>query len=96
MQTTKEPRSASDRRPDIRATGRREMMTYELDDIEKAALFSTVIQRARADLNEGRPLTEMRQETQCADCFAWVKRDDPHTCKQQIRRNQRQGANDAR
>jgi hypothetical protein len=33
------------------------MMTYELDDIEKEALLNTVITRARADLNDGRPLT---------------------------------------
>lgn len=37
------------------------MMTYELDDTEKAALLNQVADRARADLNEGKPLTEMRQ-----------------------------------
>jgi hypothetical protein len=37
------------------------MMTYELDDIEKAALLNKVVDRARADLNDGRPLTEMRR-----------------------------------
>jgi hypothetical protein len=35
------------------------MMIYELDDIEKRALLDTVIDRARADLNDGQPLTEM-------------------------------------
>jgi hypothetical protein len=28
-------------------------------------------------------------KVQCADCFAWIRRDESHTCKQQIRRNQR-------
>lgn len=37
------------------------MMTYELDEVEKRVLLSEVIDRARADLNEGRPLTEMGQ-----------------------------------
>lgn len=38
------------------------MMTYELDDIEKRALLTAVVDRARADLNDGKPLTEMRPE----------------------------------
>lgn len=29
-------------------------------------------------------------KVQCADCFAWIKRDESHTCKQQIRRNQKE------
>jgi hypothetical protein len=37
------------------------MMIYELDDIEKGILLDKVLERARADLNDGRPLTEMRQ-----------------------------------
>lgn len=37
------------------------MMTYELDDIEKRALMGEVVDRARADLNDGKPLTEMRE-----------------------------------
>jgi hypothetical protein len=37
------------------------MMTYELDDVEKQALMDKVVERARAELNDGRPLTEMRQ-----------------------------------
>jgi hypothetical protein len=40
-------------------------MTYELDEIEKralmGALMGVVVDRARADLNDGRPLTEMRE-----------------------------------
>jgi hypothetical protein len=28
-------------------------------------------------------------KVQCADCFAWIKRDENHTCKAQIRRNQK-------
>lgn len=36
------------------------MMLYELDDIEKRALMESVVDRARADLNDGRPLMEMR------------------------------------
>jgi len=34
-------------------------MTYELDDVEKRALMGKVAERARADLNDGRPLTEL-------------------------------------
>lgn len=37
------------------------MMTYELDGVEKRALMGLVVDRARADLNDGRPLTEMGQ-----------------------------------
>jgi hypothetical protein len=29
-------------------------------------------------------------KVQCADCWQWIKRDENHTCKQQMRRNQRQ------
>jgi hypothetical protein len=36
------------------------MMLYELDDIEKQALMDQVVSRARADLNDGRPLTLLR------------------------------------
>jgi hypothetical protein len=36
-------------------------MTYELDDIEKHAPMGVVVDRARADLNDGRPLTETRE-----------------------------------
>lgn len=36
------------------------MRVSELDDIEKEVLLGGVIQRARADLNDGRPLMEMR------------------------------------
>ena len=32
---------------------------------------------------------EITSKVQCADCWAWIDRDKPHTCKQQIRRNQR-------
>src|SRR5215213_874558 len=42
---------------------RREMVD-ELNDTEKEALLGTVIDRARADLNDGRPLTEMRRDTE--------------------------------
>jgi hypothetical protein len=35
-------------------------MTTMLTDNEKAALLDSVIQRVRADLNDGKPLTEMR------------------------------------
>lgn len=34
-------------------------MLYELDEVEKAGLLDTVVRRARMDLNDGRPLTEM-------------------------------------
>jgi hypothetical protein len=50
-------------------------MLYELDDIERRALMNMVVDRARADLNEGRPLTEMKvrpgekvQTWWCEDC----------------------------
>jgi hypothetical protein len=36
------------------------MRISELDDIEKEALLGSVVDRARADLNEGKLLTEMR------------------------------------
>jgi hypothetical protein len=36
------------------------MILYELDKTEKEVLLSGVLERARADLNNGRPLTEMR------------------------------------
>ena len=38
------------------------MMLYELDDIEKSALMGSVVGRARADLNDGEPLTEMKAD----------------------------------
>lgn len=38
------------------------MVLYELDDIEKEALLNVVVDRARAALNDGRPLTEMRAQ----------------------------------
>lgn len=40
------------------------MMLYELDDTEKEALLGAVIDRVRADLNDGKPLTE-EQEKPC-------------------------------
>lgn len=61
-------------------------MTYELDDIESLcdvvavsrALSDMVVARARADLNDGRPLTEMRQRPGekvekfwCKGCEDW-------------------------
>lgn len=35
------------------------MRVSELDDIEKAVLLGAVVNRARADLNDGQPLTQM-------------------------------------
>jgi len=43
----------------------------------------------------GKRVEEWRQQiegiangkVQCADCLAWIKRDENHTCKQQVRRN---------
>jgi hypothetical protein len=61
-------------------------MTYELDDIESLcdvvavsrALSDMLVARARADLNDGRPLTEMRQRPGekvekfwCKGCEDW-------------------------
>lgn len=37
------------------------MMVYELDDAEKDLLMQMAVDRARADLNDGKPLTEMRR-----------------------------------
>jgi hypothetical protein len=55
------------------------MMVYELDKVEKDALMGTVVERARADLNDGRPLTEMQeprpgervQTFWCEGCRDW-------------------------
>jgi hypothetical protein len=56
----------------------RTIMTHELDDIEKRALSDMVVARARADPNDGRPLTEMRQRPGekvekfwCKGCEDW-------------------------
>lgn len=53
-------------------------MLYELDDVEKQALLGAVIDRARADLDGGQPLTEMSsrpgervQEFWCDGCRVW-------------------------
>lgn len=43
------------------------MMLYELDDLEKRALMGVVVDRARADLNDGKPLVEMAHKSNC-DC----------------------------
>lgn len=40
------------------------MTTHQLNDTEKRALLDAVVDRARADLNDGRPLTEMREAQQ--------------------------------
>lgn len=40
------------------------MRVSELDDIEKEVLLGRVVERIRADLNYGRPLTEMRAEVE--------------------------------
>ena len=42
------------------------MMIYELDDIEAGALLDMVVDRA-ADLNDGKPLTEMQREQRSMD-----------------------------
>lgn len=54
------------------------MMLYELDDIEKAVALGKVVECTRADLNDGRPLTEMRQRPGekiqkfwCEGCQDW-------------------------
>lgn len=51
------------------------MMLYELDKIERQALLGEAVERARADLNDGCPLTEMGprpgeriQTWFCEDC----------------------------
>lgn len=56
------------------------MRVSELDDIEKRALLGQVIDRARADLNNGQPLTEMTarpgervQRFWCNGCRMWHK-----------------------
>lgn len=35
------------------------------------------------------PEGEQEREVQCADCLTWFKPDTNHTCRQQVRRNQR-------
>lgn len=54
------------------------MMIYELDDIEKDVLMRTVVTRARADLNNGKALTQARtrpgekiQTWWCDGCETW-------------------------
>jgi hypothetical protein len=32
---------------------------------------------------------EKQDKVQCADCWQWIKRDENHTCWQQVRRNRR-------
>lgn len=53
-------------------------MLYELDEVEKRALLGAVVERARADLNDGQPLTEMSprpgervQRFWCEGCRTW-------------------------
>lgn len=54
------------------------MRISELDEVEKQALLGVVIDRARADLNDGQPLTEMSsrpgervQKFWCDGCKSW-------------------------
>lgn len=54
------------------------MMLYELDGVEKDALLDAVVRRARADLNYGKPLTEIKQRPgekvqrwYCVGCNEW-------------------------
>lgn len=54
------------------------MMLYELDEVEQEVLVGMVVNRARADLNDGQPLTEMSarpgdlvQRFWCRECRAW-------------------------
>lgn len=56
------------------------MRVSELDEVEKRVLLGVVIDRARADLNGGQPLTEMSarpgdlvQRFWCRECRAWHK-----------------------
>lgn len=66
------------------------MRLSELDDIEKEVLLGEVVERARADLNDGRPLTETRiTEQRCGDCMAVIDPDKSHTCRKQINRNRK-------
>lgn len=51
-------------------------MLYELDDVEKRALMESVVDRARADLNDGRPLTEMRAERLECICHKFIRLHD--------------------
>lgn len=67
------------------------MRVSELDDIEKKVLLGAVVKRARADLNDGRPLTEMRTEQRCGDCMAVIDPGKSHTCRKQISRNRKAG-----
>jgi hypothetical protein len=33
---------------------------------------------------------ERNDKVQCADYWQWIKRDENHTCRQQVRRDQKQ------
>jgi hypothetical protein len=56
------------------------MRISELDDTEKRALLESVVDRARADLSDGRPLTQMQprpgeriQEWWCQESRTWYR-----------------------
>lgn len=42
------------------------------------------VERWRQDVKEME-----RRPVQCADCLTWIDRDKPHTCRPQVRRNQK-------
>lgn len=53
-------------------------MVYELDETEKPQLLSVVVDRPRADLNDGNPLSQMKprpgekiQKFWCEGCEEW-------------------------
>jgi len=41
-------------------------------------------------VEQWRQQVKANEMVQCADCFAWISRDELHTCKQQIRRNRKE------
>jgi hypothetical protein len=52
---------------------------------------------AKKLVDYGKRVQQLRNEinatamVQCADCWQWIKRDENHTCKPQVKRNGRKG-----
>lgn len=57
------------------------MMVYELDDTERDLLMQMAVDRARTDLDDGRPLTEMREPRPGERIQTWFCEDcqEEHT-----------------
>lgn len=55
------------------------------------SLYQTNIDERVALAMVNAKLKQPKKQVQCADCLKWIDADKNHTCKQQIRRNQRKG-----